>query len=125
MTNIAGKESPEMYLKAIYLIHQEKNYCRHVDISNKLDVSKSSVSVAISKLEKEEFLKINEDGMILLTAAGQERAKIVYEKFCFWTNFLQNVGIDKETAQKEACKVEHVLSDDAFAQIRLNTQADK
>ncbi len=125
MSNIEGKESPEMYLKTIYLINQEKNYCRHVDVANWLGVSKSSVSVAVNKLKKDGFLQINEDGMIILTAAGQKRARLVYDKFCFCMDILKKAGIDTDTAKSEACKFEHCLSDNAFSQIKLTLQSDR
>ncbi len=118
MAEIEGHESPEMYLKAIYTIWQEKGYCRSVDIARHLDISKPSVSVAVNKLRKEDCLTINEDGMVALTEKGRERAQIVSEKFSFWVDLLEKLGMDPDMAQIEACKFEHAMSDEAFNQVK-------
>ncbi len=118
MSDLEGRESPEMYLKTIYLIWKEKGYCRAVDIARRLDISKPSVSAAVNKLRQEDCLTVNEDGMILLTERGRERAEIVSDKFRFWVDFLERLGIDPDMAQIEACKFEHAISDEAFLQIK-------
>ncbi len=116
-SDLEGKESPEMYLKTIYALWKEKGYCRSVDIARRLGVSKPSVSVAINKLKQENCLTINEDGMILLTEAGRERAEIVSDKFNFWVKLLQELGLDPDLAQVEACRLEHAMSDEAFLKV--------
>ncbi len=118
MSDLEGRESPEMYLKTIYSLWKEKGYCRSIDIARRMHVSKPSVSVAISKLGQEECLTVNEDGMILLTERGRERAEIVSDKFRFWVDLLEQLGIDPDLAQVEACKFEHAISDEAFRQIK-------
>ncbi len=118
MAEIEGRESPEMYLKTIYSLWKEKGYCRSVDVARSLDISKSSVSVAINKLKKEDCLTVNEDGMIILTERGRERAEIVSDKFNFWVDVLEKLGMDPEMAQVEACKFEHAMSDEAFLQVK-------
>ncbi|MCD8212031.1 MAG: metal-dependent transcriptional regulator [Oscillospiraceae bacterium] len=123
MPDIEGRESPEMYLKTVYLIRKDKGYCRSVDIAKQLNVSKPSVSVAINKLKNEGYVTVDEDGMVQLTDAGQKRAEIVYEKFQFWTDVLEKFGIGAEEAEAEACKFEHAMSDDAFFQIKFDTKA--
>ncbi len=122
MADIAGRESPEMYLKAIYLENKEKGSCRSVDVANRLGFSKPSVSVAINNLQKEGFLEIGDGGMITLTDKGQERAQMVYDKYCFWIDVLEKYGLDPEEAENEACEIEHALSDEAFLQIRQAIQ---
>ncbi len=122
MTDIKGRESPEMYLKAIYLVTKEKGYCRNIDVANQLGVSKPSVTVALGNLKKEDFLKIDDNGMIILTEKGQERAQMVYDKYCFWIETFEKFGLDPVTAESEACKVEHALSDEAFLQIKSAIQ---
>ncbi len=117
MSDIEGRESPEMYLKTIYSLWKEKGYCRSVDIARRLDISRPSVSVAVNKLRQEECLTVNEDGMIILTERGRERAEIVSDKFRFWVDLLEKLGMDSGMAQTEACKLEHAMSDEAFMQI--------
>ncbi len=120
MPNIEGQESPEMYLKNIYLITQEKGSCRSVDIANRMEVSKPGVSIAVRKLEKEGFLNIGDDGMISLTETGQERAEITYEKYCFWKKFFKEHGISAEQADAEACRFEHSMSDEVFFELKAS-----
>ncbi len=117
-SDLEGRESPEMYLKTIYSLWKEKGYCRSVDIARQLKVSRPSVSVAVNKLKQENCLTINEDGMILLTEGGRERAEIVSDKFCFWVKLLEKLGMDSDMAQVEACRLEHAMSDDAFLQVQ-------
>ncbi len=118
MPDIEGQESPEMYLKTIYLIHKEEGRCRSVDIANRLGVSKPSVSVAVRKLENEQFLQISEDGLIALTEEGLDRAKITYDKYCFWIDFFENLGFTPQEADEEACRFEHSMSDEAFLKMK-------
>ncbi len=120
MADIKGRESPEMYLKEIYLIRKRKGYCRHIDLANQLKVSKPSVTAAVGLLLKENFVGIDEDGMIVLTEKGTERAEMICEKFRFWENILKILGLDSKSAENEACKMEHALSDEAFLQIKQN-----
>ncbi len=120
MAEIEGRESPEMYLKTIYSLWKEKGYCRSVDIANNLGISRPSVSVAVNKLKQEECLTVNEDGMLILTDRGRERAEIVSDKFRFWVNLLEKLGMDPDMAQVEACKFEHAMSDEAFKQVKDN-----
>ncbi len=122
MAEIEGHESPEMYLKAIYLIRKEKNYCRHIDVAHRLGVTSASVSVAVNNLREEDCVTVDEDGMIVLTEKGLARAQMVYDKFCFWKDVLEKFGVDPQTAEDEACKFEHALSDEAFLQIKQATE---
>ncbi len=117
MSDLEGRESPEMYLKTIYSLWKEKGYCRSVDIARRLNISRPSVSVAVNKLRQEECLNVNEDGMIILTERGRERAEIVSDKFRFWVDLLEKLGMEPNMAQTEACKLEHAMSDEAFKQI--------
>ncbi len=117
-SDLEGRESPEMYLKTIYALWKEKGYCRSVDIARRLDVSRPSVSVAVNKLKQENCLMINEDGMIILTEDGRNRAEIVSDKFCFWVALLEKLGMDPDLAQVEACRLEHAMSDEAFRQVK-------
>ncbi len=123
MPDIEGQESPEMYLKTIYLIQQDTGKCRSVDISNRLGVSKPSVSVAVRKLENEQFLEIHEGGLITLTREGLDRAKITYDKYCFWIDFFEKLGFTSQEADEEACRFEHSMSDEAF--LKMKAALDK
>ncbi len=116
--NLEGLESPEMYLKTILVVRNEKGYCREVDVANRLGYTKPSASVGIGKLKKSGYVTTNEDGMLLLTEKGQARAELVYEKYTFWFELFKEIGIDEKTADQEACRIEHAVSDETFRKIK-------
>ncbi len=118
MKKVEGHESPEMYLKTIYMLKKEGSECRSVDVANRMGFSKPSVSVAIGKLKESDYVTVDGDGTLELTEEGEARAKLVYEKYCFWVEVLEQLGIDEKMAEDEACRFEHALSDEGFAIIR-------
>ena len=103
--------SLEDYLEIIYILNKEKSEVRLTDIAAKLNCSKPSVSKAIALLKKEQFIDQEKYGQITLTELGQNTAKEIYFRHKTLVSFLKDtLGGDEETAQKDACKIEHVIS---------------
>lgn len=109
--------SGEDYLEAVLILEKKKGAARSVDIAEQLGVSKPSVSRAVSLLKDGGFLWAD-DNLLYLTDAGREVAEKIYERHCFFKNRLLNAGVDETTAEKEACQLEHGLSDDSFDKIK-------
>lgn len=117
-------KSKEDYLKAILIIKKKHGVCRCVDISNEVNVSKASVSIAVKKLEQDGLVK-RDDWRILLTESGQRLAESLYAKNLFFVNWLTELGVSEQTARSEACLIEHAISDETYDLIRaylLNTE---
>ena len=114
-------ESREDYLEAIYMLIKENGACRPTDIAVKLSVSKPSVSVALNKLEAENYIR-RDDWKIILTESGNDVACRTLQKHNFFKDWLMAAGIDKSTAEQEACHIEHVISDDSFDKIEAYTR---
>ena len=107
-------QSAEDYLEAILMIKERKGYVRSIDVANELAVSKPSVSYATKRLRENGYVEFNEDGMLTLTEAGAEIASKTYQKHKLFSKFFQMIGVDAETAQEDACKVEHDVSPKTF-----------
>ncbi len=111
-------ESTEDYLEAILLLSKKRPVVRGVDIANELGYSKPSVSVAVKNMKSKEYITVSEDGFITLTRTGKRIAKDVYERHEFFTKWFMEMGVDEETARRDACGVEHVISDKTFQAIK-------
>ena len=109
--------SGEDYLEAVLILERKKGSARSVDIAEQLGVSKPSVSRAVSLLKEGGFLRV-EDNYLYLTETGRDVAEKIYERHCFFKHTLLDAGVDEETAEKEACLLEHTLSDDSFDKIK-------
>ena len=107
-------ESEEMYLETILLLSQRKGTVRSVDIVEELDYAKSSVSRAVGLLHRKGYIAIDGAGDITLTPVGKEKAMGIYERHRVITKALMAVGADEELAESNACRIEHVISDDMF-----------
>lgn len=112
------QESGEMYLETILVLSKTKNVVRSIDISEYMNFSKPSVSRAVGLLKNGGFLSVDKDGSITLTDEGKSVAEKIYERHTVLTNFLIKIGVDKETASNDACKIEHDLSDETFSAIK-------
>lgn len=112
------KESAENYLESILVIKSQKGFVRSIDIANDLCVSKPSVSVAMKNFREEGYITVDNDGNIDLTEKGLEIAKRVYERHEVISKALMALGVSPETALEDSCKIEHVISDETFAQIK-------
>ena len=111
-------QSREDYLENILILSKKKSVVRNVDIALQMNFSRPSVSVAVKKLEKEGYVTVSPDGNIELTGKGRKRAEQVYERHLVLTLILMEVGVEKQQASLDACKVEHCLSDESFAKVR-------
>ena len=107
-------ESAEMYLETIYQLSRERNTVRSVDVAESMGYSKPSVSRAVGLLKKGGYLLMEKDGTLTLTEAGLETAHKIFERHTTLTNLLIRLGVDPETASEDACKMEHVISDETF-----------
>ena len=107
-------QSGEDYLETILILRQEKGTVRSIDVAQKLGYSKPSVSRAVSLLKGEGYLTMEKDGRLELTEAGVEVARSIYERHSFLKQWLIHLGVSAETAEDDACKIEHNISDETF-----------
>lgn len=111
-------ESGQMYLEAIYVLSQKKEHIRSIDVGAFLGYSKPSVSRAIGLLKGDDYIFVSSEGYITLTDKGKAFSEQLYERHTVLTNMLTALGVDKEIASKDACRIEHVISDSTFAAIK-------
>ncbi len=107
-------ESAEDYLEMILMLRNKNGYVRSVDIANGLGVTKPSVSVAMRKLRENGYIKFDEDSYITLTDAGYEIASRTLNRHKILTKLLTSIGVSEETAEDDACRIEHVISAESF-----------
>ena len=113
------QESGENYLETILILKNRNGTVRSIDIVRELCVSKPSVSRAVGILKENGFITINADGEINLTPQGTAKASVIYDRHCTITAFLsQIVGVLPETAENDACRIEHIISDETFNKIK-------
>ena len=106
--------SGEDYLEAVLVLQKQKGMVRSVDIARHMDVSKPSVYHAVATLKDGGFLTMDDGFFLHLTNIGREVAEQIYEKHRFFTERLIAAGVDPETAEADACRIEHVISDESF-----------
>ena len=112
-------ESGENYLEAILVLKARNGKVRSVDVAAELDYSKPSVSRAIGILKNNGLVAVDESGWIELTEAGELRAAAILDRHNIIADYLSEVlGVDRETAQKDACRIEHILSEKTFEKIK-------
>lgn len=111
-------ESVENYLETILILSKSLPVVRSVDIAEELGFKKSSISVAMKNLREKQYITMSKSGFITLTDAGREVAEMVYERHEFLSSWLQKLGVDKETATEDACKIEHIISKESFKAIK-------
>ncbi len=113
-------ESGENYLETILLLEKKTGYVRSIDVATELGFSKPSVSRAMSILKSDGFISIETDGQIKLTESGYEKAQNVYERHILIRNFLHIVlGVDKGTSEQDACRIEHIISDETYQRLKI------
>ena len=108
------QESGEMYLETIYILSQREKGVRAVDVAEYMGFSKPSVSRAVGLLRSGGYLELDENGYLVLTDEGKRVAGRTYERHLFLTDFFVSIGVDKEIAAQDACKIEHDISDETF-----------
>ncbi len=112
------KESGEMYLETIYTLTQKLGAVRSIDVAENMGYSKPSVSRGMGILKKEGYIEVNGDGYIVLTETGLEKAKGVFERHTVLSRALELLGVDRETAAEDACRIEHIISEKTFNLIK-------
>ena len=110
--------SGEDYLEAILVLKRKKGMVRSVDVARHMEVSKPSVCHAVATLRDGGFLTMDEDHFLHLTDVGREVAEKIYERHCFFTEQLIAAGVDPKTAEADACRIEHNISDESFSRLK-------
>ena len=111
-------ESGEMYLESILVLSERKNPVRSLDVAEYMGFSKPSVSRAVALLKSGGYVTVDENGFLSLTGAGREVAEKIYERHTVLTDFLCSIGVEKEIAAEDACKIEHDISSESFGAIK-------
>jgi len=111
-------ESGEMYLETIFVLTRENAHVRSIDICEHMGYSKPSISRAMGLLKSSGHITIDKDGYINLTESGRRIAEQIYERHTFLTKFLISLGVCEETANDDACKIEHAISQESFEAIK-------
>lgn len=116
------QESGEMYLETIYVLTKENPAVRSIDICEHMGFSKPSVSRAVGLLKNGGYINVSREGFITLTEFGGEVAEKIYSRHKIITACLIKIGISPETASADACKIEHVISDETFNALKRITE---
>ncbi len=111
-------ESGEMYLETIHVLLKKKGQVRSIDISQYMGYSKPSVSRAVGLLRAEGYIQMDREGYITLTDSGLSVAEKIYERHTLLTSLLTALGVSRETAAEDACKMEHAISDESFEALK-------
>ena len=118
-------ESGEMYLETIYVLTRHSTSVRSIDVAESMGYSKPSVSRAIGILKAGEYIEVDKSGFITLTEKGVKTAESLYERHTILTDMLVYLGVDRETAAVDACKIEHVISAASFEAIKKHIKTYK
>lgn len=111
-------ESAENYLETILILSNKLPVVRSVDVANELDFKKSSVSIAMKNLKSNGHITVTDAGFIYLTESGREIAEKVYERHSFISSWLISLGVPEDIATEDACKMEHIISNESYAAIK-------
>ena len=112
------QESGEMYLESIYVLTKKSAHVRSIDVCEYMGYSKPSISRAMGLLKASDHIHIDNDGYITLTESGKAVAKRIYERHTLLTRMLVRLGVSEETAAEDACRMEHILSEETFSAIK-------
>ncbi|WP_418239133.1 metal-dependent transcriptional regulator [Dialister hominis] len=110
--------SGEDYLEAILVLQKKMGMVRSIDLARHMGFSKPSISHAVGVLKNGGFLTVDDDGFLHLTAIGQEVAEKIYERHLFFMEQLVAAGVDPKTAEADACRIEHIISDESFDRLK-------
>ena len=116
-------ESGEMYLETIYVLYQKKSDVRSMDVAEYMGFAKPSVSRGVSILKRDGYLTVDPNGYLELTDSGLDLAKKIYERHTILTKMLTNIGVAPDVAAQDACKMEHVISDETLDAIKKHIGA--
>ena len=111
-------ESGENYLEAILFLQQKNGNVRSIDIANMLEFSKPSVSIAMKNLRKNGYVRVDNHGYITLLPSGQAIAEKILERHHILTDWLIDLGVSPDTAEDDACRIEHVVSAESFEALK-------
>lgn len=117
-TRMVVNESAENYLETILILSGRLPVVRSVDIANELGFKKSSVSIAMKNLREKKHITVTDAGFIYLTESGREIAEMIYERHKLLSSCLVKLGVSKEIADEDACRIEHVISKESFQAIK-------
>lgn len=120
---VQKNQSSEDYLETILLLSKKRPVVRAVDIANELGYKKSSVSIAMKHLRERNHITVTEDGFIYLTDSGKEIAEMIYERHQVISSFLCSLGVDQDTADNDACMMEHVISAESFQALKKHIES--
>lgn len=120
---MAVSEAIENYLETIYILSQQQNEVHAIDICSYLSYSRPTVSIVLRQMREHGLVTVNEENHIFLTEEGLKIARHMYERHDLLTNMLVMLGVSRETAQHDACKIEHDLSDETFDAIKRHMEA--
>ena len=124
MNRVKIQESAEMYLETILVLSRRYPKVRSIDVVGELDFKKSSVSVAMKKLRENGYIEMDSDNYITLTASGMKIASRIYDRHQTLTKLLLRFGVEQSVAEKDACKIEHDISDETFKKIKAFLKKD-
>ena len=110
--------SGEDYLEAVLVLQRKQGMVRSIDLARHMGFSKPSISHAVGVLKNGGFLTVDDDGFLHLTVIGREIAEKIYERHCFFTEQLIAAGVDPKTAEADACRIEHIISDESFDRLK-------
>ncbi len=116
------QESGEMYLETIFILSKKNANVRSLDVAEYMGFSKPSVSRAVSLLKKEHYITVDDIGFLHLTEKGMSIAETMFERHTLLTTFLEKLGVNGETASRDACKMEHHISEETFAAIKKHAE---
>lgn len=123
--NKKDNESEEMYLETILLLKEEKDIVRAIDVSEKMNFSRASVSTALKNLKEKQYIDVLPNGNIIFLEKGKEYATKVFDRHQTITKFLIGLGVDENIAEEDACKLEHILSEETFLKIKEKVNENK
>lgn len=118
-------ESAENYLETIYMLKSKKGNVRSIDIVNELEFTKPSVSIAMKNLRENGYITMDAEGLIALTEKGTEVAEKMYERHTVISSWLIKIGVSEEAAVEDACRIEHVISEESFEAIKKYVSDNK
>ena len=118
-------ESMENYLETIYILEMQTGFVRSVDVATELGFSKPSISNAMKKLKSEGYVRIEDKGRIVLTEKGKAQAEETYERHCVISELLMGIGVSKEHALEDACRIEHFICKETFDCMRQHYKEKK
>ena len=117
------QESGEMYLETILILSKKSNFVRAIDVGEYMGYSKPSVSRAVGLLKAGGYIQVDGNGAITLLPPGQEVAERIYERHRVLTDFFQRIGVTPDVAEADACRIEHVISEETFNAWRAHEEA--